>query len=1147
MNRYTRAIAVAVLAAPCIAHALHVTVPETNKVDGVEFLTYWTYDIDVSATPATATLTRLEDAYGNVTLRNLVVVEGRLCTVTRIGAGAIAGNPALLSCTVPNTVLEIGAYAFSDCTALSEVKLEYGVRFIGEAAFANTAVSEINIPESLLDMGGNISAGTLFTSSIKIGESSHFVFSEDGALYNRDMTKLYACPTRAEGTISIPNTVTNIANDAFFGCHRLAYLNIPAAVSSIGSGAFNVAGIWPGLSAPESAPKLLSVFYGGPVPANAADDIYEGTPEGLESVFEPGAEGWGDLPGTWRGRAIRERDAGEVLGDVHTDGTWYWIVQDGDAIIYNNGACALVNQKTNGAVAVPDEVKDSTTEETFIVAGLGRRALYGCKYVNSVTLPDTIGSIGREAFSGTRISTLDIPAYVEYIDGNPGAGCAYMTGFTVDEGNYDFAADGQGLLYDWFGEELVAVPARAAAVTIPESVALVRADAFASCKSLTNATYLCDAPTLESVDIYADTSAAKFKTYAGAGTTGWDGTSTTNMPASGLWPTASETGRPIVSLYKPDDGGETPEDILSETVNGLTWYYRVVDGVAEIWRDDETAVTTDNPPIMSVTLPETLGGYVVKGLGDGALSNLRGITDISIPNTYEWIGDFAFSNCTSLASANLGEGVGEIGRWPFFGTKITELQIPDSVESIDGNPIAGASLARQVTVSDTQPYFSVADGVLYDKDLTTMLACPATKDTVAVPETMTDIADDALYGCRVTLGGEATGGGITWTYEVVGGKAVITGASGSSPTVTVPGALGGAPVSEITLDALNALTNVSNYVSLSDAYTTRKGVLYSADGTHLVRVPGTMPLPYTVVAETSTRKIAETTIPAASLEGGNVDRTTCKTNVTVLAATCTTNDVEGAVSFSELLANVVVIDDYAFAGCCIPTNTTTETTEPVPGESEAGLTAGGNPYLKTVVIVSTVSSNYTSEISLPASVLKVCDNAFEGSNVTILGDIPTVDVSDYPYSIDIPTYSADAAVDQALELLPLESPVPAIVNDADYRSYFKVSAAEKPGVQGTYTVTAELDESAIEFAKSQNDVAAAIADVASGTTDETTISAKPGLWYAIASSSTLSGPFEIVDCRLATGETVTLTMNRPSSESGYYRLIVDIVEITTCQ
>ena len=203
-------------------------------------------------------------------------------------------------------------------------------------------------------------------------------------------------------------------------------------------------------------------------------------------------------------------------------------------------------------------------------------------------------------------------------------------------------------------------------------------------------------------------------------------------------------------------------------------------------------------------------------------------------------------------------------------------------------------------------------------------------------------------------------------------------------------------------------------------------------------------------------------------------------------------------------------------------------------------------YSKTVTLVSTVSSNYTSAISLPASVLKVCDNAFEGSNITILGDIPTVEVSDYPFSIDVPTYSADAAVNQAVELLPLESPAPTIVTDADYRSYFKVSAAEKPGVPGTYTVTAELDESAIEFAKSQNDVGAAIADVASGATDEATISAKPGLWYAIASSSTLNGPFEIVDCRLATGETVTLTMSRPSSESGYYRLIVDIVEITTC-
>jgi hypothetical protein len=1729
MKKLISSLAVAAFVATMSAFADtgEVTIYKTNTVDGIDFLTKWTYT--TNATPRIATLISAENVVGDVTIPNLLSDGSNVWSVTKVGNGALANNPGLLNITVPNSILEVGAYVFSNCTALAEVTLNYGIRYIGERAFVNTAVREINIPDSIIDMGGNISAGTLFTSTIIIGDSSHFKYSDDGVLYNRDMTKLYSCPTRAEGTVTIPNTVTNIAADAFFGCHRLSYLNLPATVSTIGNGAFNVSGIWPGLSAPESTPKLLSVFYNGPqpnapddiytgapadlvsyaldedwdgvttwkgrevksidnanpptlayvdatgitwfyrivngeaeiynedaggnpttavspastsgiaykekqdeettitrkalkipesingfavtkigphafdgcaaltrvgipdsireigdyafrgctaitsigaadyvpfnvadnavtlptgitklgyhpfdglkvsyvslpytisaldgnpvagcayvtsltidsscpsyysdgnilynkrkdavvaVPANydgssvsflgsvttiggeamlgcknvsqvqipdaltaigvrafagcesirslslpntlatigaaafsgctslttvsydgdapdAADDIYNGTQDalasyisdtatgfttdrwkdrnvvvvssgeapggdaelgqlvgnvtwyfrvvdgvaeiwrdgatavssadpimnltlpstlggymvkgigdgalsnlrGITTVSIPGTYEWigdgaftnctsllsvslanglrsigrhpfegtaietiaipdtvtsidgnilygclpsvslsvgdnnpyfaesaegalydkdfenllavpmtaealdipasvtniadeafagctrmkslvfeGDAPaaaddvfadtpaslkitvqdgslgwdgdpassalpasGLWRDRQI-VADVEPPVVDSNTDGTWVWVVDSGVATLFNDGESALLNTNFVGAVSVPSEVTDSATGNKYVVAGLGPRALYGCSFVTGVSLPSTLKSIGAEAFSGTLISTLHIPAFVEAIYGNPAAGCARFTGFTVDEENIDFAADEAGILYDYFGEELIGVPARARTVTIPESVVLVWADAFASCKSLTNATYRCNAPQLESDDIYADTSATKFTTYAAVGTTGWDGSSTTNMPAAGLWPTTGANGRPIVSLYKPDGESDTPaEDILSETdSSGITWYYRVdEDGVAEIWRNGETAVTTENPPIMSITLPTTLGGYVVKGLGDGALSNLRGITGVAIPNTYEWIGAFAFSNCTSLASANLGDGIVEIGRWPFYGTKITELTIPDSAEKIDGNPIAGASLARQVIVSDNQPYFTVVDGVLYDKDAETMLACPATKDTISVPETMKEIAPDALEGCHVRFGGEATDGDITWTYDIVDGKAVITDASGTSPSVTIPNTLGGAPVAEIELDALNKLTSVSNFVSLSDAYTTRNGVLYSADGTRLIRVPNEMTLPYAIVTEASTTRVSVTTVPGVQIiNGQGVDLTTVTTNTSFAAHTVTTNLVDGDISFDQLLTNVVIIDDYAFAGCNIFTNTYVATTNSTGGGG-TGYTSSGKPYVVEVKDLSAESVTYITTLPLPGSVMSVGPNALADSGVTVEGDLPRVEIGDYPYSITVESYSADAATALVKELLPLDSPFPSIVDDSTYRDYF--SASTTPAGDGSYEVKVELDGAAIGYSQSVSDMASAISAVASGNTDETTISVKPGLYYAIAATSALNKPYTIVDCRLATGSTLTLKMTRPSTQSGYYKLLVGVREITSCE
>ena len=303
MKKLLATLAVVIL--PTIAaYSFQDTVLQTNTVDGAQFVTEWHYELsdNIDTMPGTATLLWAKRVSGeNVTIPNILSDGFNMWTVTRIADGALANNPGLIKVIVPNTILEIGAYAFSNCTALTEVTLNYGIRYIGERAFVNTIVSEINVPDSLLDMGGNIAAGALFTTSISISDSSHFQYSKDGVLYNRDMTKLYSCPTRAEGTVTIPSTVTNIAADAFFGCNRISYLNLPATVNTIGTGAFNVAGIWPGLSAPESTPKLRSVFFNGPPPPNAANDIYSGAPDDLVNYALNSA--WDGIS-AWKGRAV---------------------------------------------------------------------------------------------------------------------------------------------------------------------------------------------------------------------------------------------------------------------------------------------------------------------------------------------------------------------------------------------------------------------------------------------------------------------------------------------------------------------------------------------------------------------------------------------------------------------------------------------------------------------------------------------------------------------------------------------------------------------------------------------------------------------------------------------------------------------------
>jgi hypothetical protein len=455
MKKLLATLAIAVLSTtPALAWESDVI--KTNTVNGLDVITTWHYQLsDSLESPRIATLTWADGAVGEVTIPNILSSGGIDWNVTKVSDRVLANQPGLLSVEVPNSILEVGAYAFENCTALSDVTLDYGIRYIGERAFMNTIVSEINIPDSLLDMGGNIAAGALFATSINIGDSSHFKYSDDGALYNRDMTKLYSCPTRAEGTITIPNTVTNIAVDAFFGCHRLSYLNIPATVNTIGSGAFNVAGIWPGLSAPEATPKLKAIFFNGP-PPEAGDDIFNGAPEDL--VIYALSDEWKGVS-TWKGRQVLVLDSANppILSFTDETGiTWFYRIVNEEVEIYNedasgNPTTAASPASTSGiaykesedsivtrkALKIPDAING------YAVTKIGAHAFDGCKALIYVGIPTSVREIGDGAFSGcasisaigdsqaipfgTADNTIDIPRGVTKLGYRPFEGIQAST------------------------------------------------------------------------------------------------------------------------------------------------------------------------------------------------------------------------------------------------------------------------------------------------------------------------------------------------------------------------------------------------------------------------------------------------------------------------------------------------------------------------------------------------------------------------------------------------------------------------------------------------------------------------------------------------------------------------------------------------
>ncbi|MBQ3136031.1 MAG: leucine-rich repeat protein [Clostridia bacterium] len=117
-----------------------------------------------------------------------------------------------------------------------------------------------------------------------------------------------------------------------------------------------------------------------------------------------------------------------------------------------------------------------------------------------------------------------------------------------------------------------------------------------------------------------------------------------------------------------------------------------------------TIVSTDGELRGSVKIPSKLGGYPVTAIGDMAFMLNTYITDVVIPDSVESIGASAFDSCFLLRSVKIGKGV----------------------KDIIGNPFTDCELLSKLEVSAENKYFSSDKfGVLFNKRRTALISFPS--------------------------------------------------------------------------------------------------------------------------------------------------------------------------------------------------------------------------------------------------------------------------------------------------------------------------------------------------------------------------------------------------------------------------------------
>jgi hypothetical protein len=218
-----------------------------------------------------------------------------------------------------------------------------------------------------------------------------------------------------------------------------------------------------------------------------------------------------------------------------------------------------------------------------------------------------------------------------------------------------------------------------------------------------------------------------------------------------------------------------------------------------------------------VTIPSTINGLPVASIGDYAFlycssltrvtipNNVTSIgyeafddcthlTNVTIPNNVTSIGDYAFAGCSSLTSVTIGTNVTSIGGYVFFYcSSLTRVTIPNNVTNIGTYAFFSCGSLTNVTIGNSvtsigygafqyctsltaimvdalNPVYSGVDGVLFNKNQTTLIEYPVGKaGTYTVPNSVTSIGDSAFYYCpsltSITIGDSVTGIGTSAFYS----------------------------------------------------------------------------------------------------------------------------------------------------------------------------------------------------------------------------------------------------------------------------------------------------------------------------------------------------------------------------------------------
>ena len=604
-------------------------------------------------------------------------------------------------------------------SSVRQITLPKNISYIGHQAFAQCSnLESISIP-SRASIGANTFQDCSNLKRLVIGSSDVFekwpfddskssieeIVLLDGATRKIPYGKFSGFPNLR--SITLPSSVTEIADYAFSDCPNLKDVDLGDGVMSIGKHAFG------------NCPKLETLII----------------PSSVVSVAE--ADGLGSA--SFSGSTIQRL----VIGSSELFDKIKGAVGAVKEIIILEGVTTTIpnNHFRNRASLISITIPDGVTD-------IGEYAFSGCTGLVSVNASKSVKHIGDYAFSGcTGLTNVPVFEGLQTMGTGVFSDCTGFNNITItgSETNIGCCAGAKA----FFG------CTNLSSVSILDGVSTIGAYAFQDCTNLSSVSILDGVSTIGTGAFGSCTALSSITIPESVHSIGQSAFSN----CSNLTSITIPVGVKEIERSTFQNCSSLSTAVLKEGVVSIGWFAfsgcssltsitipgSVKEIVSAAFRNCSSLSTVSIPEGITIIPSEAFSGCTglqsitlpdgVEVIDNEAFAGCSGLASIYIPESVHSIGESAFKKC-GFRSISLPDGLTTISDYCFYDSKINTVSIPESVTSIGSYAFSKSSLTSAIIPESVT---SIGNYAFSNSSLTSAI----------IPESVTEIGEGAFSDCRV--------------------------------------------------------------------------------------------------------------------------------------------------------------------------------------------------------------------------------------------------------------------------------------------------------------------------------------------------------------------------------------------------------------